>query len=51
MPYKSKAQREWFRKNLPKVAERWDKLYPTSNLPTRVQKKPKPKLKRQPKRK
>ena len=51
MPYKSKAQRAWMHKNLPEVAKRWDKAYPTASLPTRVKPKAKVKLKRNPKRK
>jgi hypothetical protein len=40
MPFKSKAQRRWMYKNLPKVAKRWEKKYPSrGSLPSRVRKK------------
>ena len=46
MPYKSKAQRRWFQKNLPKVAARWNKMYSNLGLPERVTPKVKTKTSR-----
>ena len=40
MPFKSKAQRAWMHQNLPEVAKRWEREYPTSeNLPQRLKPK------------
>ena len=37
MPFKSEAQRRWMHKNLPKIAKRWEKEYPSKErLPTKV---------------
>lgn len=37
MPFRSKAQRRWMHKNLPEVAKRWEKKYPSrSILPERL---------------
>lgn len=40
MPFKSEAQRRWMHKNLPKVAQRWEKEYSSKErLPKRLHSK------------
>jgi hypothetical protein len=43
MPFKSEAQRRYMHANLPEIAQKWEKEYPTnSNLPARVSGRRKP---------
>ena len=42
MPFKSQAQRRWMYKNLPQIAQKWEKETPQGSLPKRV--KPKTKV-------
>ena len=39
MPFKSKAQRRYMYKNLPKLAKKWEMEYGSSNLPERTKPK------------
>jgi|TARA_R110000796_G_scaffold118062_2_gene231384 hypothetical protein len=36
MPFKSKAQRRYMHKNLPKIAKRWEREYVKEVLPDRL---------------
>tara|TARA_R100000935_G_C2838525_1_gene169617 strand:- start:535 stop:714 length:180 start_codon:yes stop_codon:yes gene_type:complete len=45
MPFKSEAQKAYMYKNLPKIAEKWEKETISDNLPKRLHpKKKKPSL-------
>lgn len=41
MPFKSEAQRRFFRSQLPHLAEEWEAHTPKKKLPSRVKKKKK----------
>lgn len=41
MPFKSEAQRKFFRSHLPHLADKWEAHTPKKKLPSRVKKKKK----------
>ncbi len=46
MPFKSEAQRKFFRAKLPHLADKWEAATPKKKLPARIGKKKKPTNKR-----
>lgn len=36
MPFKSEAQRKYMHKNLPEIAQRWEREYGREKLPVRI---------------